>query len=270
MGVNKLFAISTIFLVISLPFATSQEVENEEDFSYLNGTETGPENWGNIRPDWAACGNGQMQSPIDLLDMNVQILPQLGELNASYKPSNAVLKNRGHDIKLEWQGDAGGIQINGTDYSLKQVHWHSPSEHTINGRRYALEAHLVHVSADNNIAVVGILYRIGLPNSFLVELGKYIKRISDVPEGEVVVGVVNPRRIKWESRNYYRYMGSLTVPPCTEGVVWSVLDKVGTVSKRQVDLLREAVDDDAEMNARPIQPTNGRPVGFYRPKKFRY
>ncbi|XP_072977032.1 alpha carbonic anhydrase 7-like [Typha angustifolia] len=270
MGFNKLFAISTIFLFVSLPFATSQEVENEEDFSYLSGTETGPENWGNIRVEWAACGNGQMQSPIDLSFRNVQILPQLGELNASYMPSNAILKNRGHDIMLEWQGDAGGIQINGTEYSLKQVHWHSPSEHTINGRKYALEAHLVHLSADNNIAVVGILYRIGRPDSFLAELEEYIQTISDEHEAEVVVGEVDPKDIEWENKNYYRYVGSLTVPPCTEGVVWSVIDKVETVSKRQVDLLREAVDDDAEMNARPIQPTNGRPIGFYRPKKFRY
>ncbi|XP_072979451.1 alpha carbonic anhydrase 7-like [Typha angustifolia] len=268
MGVGKIFAISTIFLFLSLPFATSQEVEHEEEFSYESGTETGPENWGHIHEEWAACGKGQMQSPIDLLDKRVEILPHLGKLRRSYKPSNAVLKNRGHDIMLEWEGEAGSLWINGTEYSLKQVHWHSPSEHTINGRRYSLEVHMVHESADKKAAVVGILYKIGRQDSFLAELEKYIKKISDEHEAEEKVGVIDPRHIKRGSRKYYRYMGSLTVPPCTEGVVWTIIKKVRTVSKHQVRLLREAVHDNAEMNARPIQQTNYRPIGFYRPQKF--
>nr|DAD28545.1 TPA_asm: hypothetical protein HUJ06_030013 [Nelumbo nucifera] len=258
-----------LLLIFNTEAATFHEVEDEREFDYLEGSGKGPDHWGELHEEWAACKNGDMQSPIDLLNERVQLVPGLGRLKRSYKPSNAILKNRGHDIALEWGEGAGSININGTDYVLEQCHWHSPSEHTLNGKRFDLELHMVHVSPDNTtanqIAVIGILYKIGRPDDFLSELKKGIWSIAD-SKNEVGVGVVDPRHIKIGSRKYYRYMGSLTVPPCTQGVIWTINTKVRTVSKGQVKALRDAVHDYAEQNARPLQPLNKREIHLYRPR----
>ncbi|MQM18946.1 hypothetical protein Taro_051946 [Colocasia esculenta] len=154
-----------------------EEVENEREFSYESGAENGPEHWGDIHKDWEACGKGRMQSPIDLSDERVQVVEHLGRLRRAYRPAHATMMNRGHDIMLKWAGGAGAIWINGTEYVLKQMHWHSPSEHTIDGKRYAMETHMVHESADNRIAVVGILYTFGRPDSFLTEVTLSLSKI---------------------------------------------------------------------------------------------
>ncbi|XP_011629346.1 alpha carbonic anhydrase 7-like, partial [Amborella trichopoda] len=137
----------------------------------LEGSEKGPKHWGELHPEWAACSNGDMQSPIDLHQKTVEVLPNLGCLKREYKPAKAILKNRGHDIMLNWgESGAGTLEINHTEYVLKQCHWHSPSEHTFNGRRYSLEMHLVHESKQEKRAVVAIAYKIGRPDSFLKEV----------------------------------------------------------------------------------------------------
>ncbi|XP_077251570.1 alpha carbonic anhydrase 7-like [Tasmannia lanceolata] len=265
---NPMFcAIVLIFLCYSNP-VISEEVKDESEFNYIEGSGIGPESWGQIHEEWAACSSGNMQSPIDLLEEKVEMSHQLGKLNRSYKPSNASLVNRGHDIMLNWTDGAGEIYLNGSGYILKQCHWHSPSEHTIDGRSYALEVHMYHESIDGKQAVVAIMYKIGRPDPFLAELMDDIRTIGNRIDAEEVVGVVDPKHIKLGSRKYYRYMGSLTTPPCTEGVVWTLLKKVRTVSREQVKLLRDAVHDDSEMNARPTQPKNNRPVHLYVPHKF--
>ncbi|KAG6497584.1 alpha carbonic anhydrase 7-like [Zingiber officinale] len=262
------FLFSALFVVLLVPwshFATAQEVEDEREFSYVVGSPDGPEHWGEIHQEWALCNNGDMQSPIDLLHERVHVVPGLGRIQRSYRASNATLRNRGHDIMLEWEEGAGTIHINGTDYELRQCHWHSPSEHSINGKRFAMELHMVHVSADQRVAVVGIMYTIGRPDTFLSELMEDIEEIADIREGERAVGLMDPRHIELGSRKYYRYMGSLTTPPCDQGVVWTISGKIRTVSKEQTALLRQAVHDEAEENARPIQPINGREIQFYTP-----
>ncbi|PIA43629.1 hypothetical protein AQUCO_01900198v1 [Aquilegia coerulea] len=264
LGNLHIFAFILLLVILKSRLITSQEVENESEFDYLVGSEKGPHKWGEIHKEWDACKNGEMQSPIDLLNKRVDVLKKYGKLKRNYTASNATLKNRGHDIMLQWKGDAGSLKINGTEYMLKQCHWHSPSEHTINGKRYDLEMHLVHVNPNNTIAVVGVMFDIGQPDPFLTELEKQIRAIGD-SHGEVEVGVVDPRHIKLGGKQYYRYMGSLTVPPCTEGVVWIMNKRVRTISKEQVQLLRTAVHDYAEQNARPLQSLNNRPIHLVDP-----
>ncbi|GLT54615.1 hypothetical protein SLA2020_278000 [Shorea laevis] len=260
-----LFCSIFVVLVFNSYRATSQELDDELEFDYDEKSEKGPARWGELHPEWSMCKNGTMQSPIDLMDERVEIVSHLGRLKRSYSPSTANLNNTGHDIKLKWDGGAGYIEINETQYVLKECHWHSPSEHTINGKRFDLEVHMVHESLDG-IAVVGILYKIGPPDSFLSSLKDHLETISNT--GEVVsAGIVNPKNIKIGSRKYYRYIGSLTTPPCTENVVWTIVRKVRTVSQEQVRLLRVAVHDDAGTNARPLQPINRRLVHLYRPNE---
>ncbi|XP_068641289.1 alpha carbonic anhydrase 7-like [Aristolochia californica] len=269
---NSLAICLTFFLIFfpSLMPVKSQEVEDEREFSYIEGSDNGPQHWGEIHEDWAACNKGNMQSPIDLLNERVEVVEHLGRLKRNYRPSNATLVNRGHDIMIDWTDGAGTITVNGTEYVLKQCHWHSPSEHSIDGRRFSLEVHLVHESADKKIAVFGIMYTIGRPDPFLSEILNHVDDIKDMEDARKKLGIVNPRHIKLGSRKYYRYKGSLTTPPCTEDVIWTILRKVRTVSREQVKMLREAVHDDSEMNARPVQPTNFRTVQLYTPRERKY
>ncbi|KAJ7976895.1 Alpha carbonic anhydrase [Quillaja saponaria] len=265
-----LFPASVIFvlaiLLLQVQFIRSQEVEEEREFDYMERSEKGPQQWGKLKKEWAACNNGGMQSPIDLSSNSVKLIPKLAELNKTYTSSNSTILNRGHDIALKWAGYAGSIHINGTEFFLQQCHWHSPSEHSVNGRRYDLELHMLHGSQDGNnkIAVVGLLYEIGQPDPFLSKLEKYIMSMVD-EEHEIKIGVIDPSEIKLDGKNYYRYMGSLTVPPCTEGVIWTINEKIMTVSSEQVKLLREAVHDYAEKNARPVQPLNRREIHLFEP-----
>ncbi|KAH9660674.1 alpha carbonic anhydrase 7 [Citrus sinensis] len=264
-AIQVLFCCFFVVLLLLSGTAISQEVDDEIEFNYEEGGENGPSKWGQLHSEWSACKNGRMQSPIDLLNERVQVVSHLGRLKRSYKPSNATLKNRGHDMMLQWEGGAGTLRINGTEYVLQQCHWHSPSEHTINGQRFALEAHMVHVSQDGKIAVVGIVYKIGRPDSFLESISDHLTQVAGSNERETVVGVIDPRGIKIGSRKYYRYIGSLTIPPCTENVLWTIVRKVRTVTREQVRSLRVAVHDESDTNARPQQPINLRIVKSYRP-----
>ncbi|KAL6661283.1 hypothetical protein ACP70R_000667 [Stipagrostis hirtigluma subsp. patula] len=270
LAVPALFA-AALLLAAAAPAARAQEeTEREEEFSYVPGEENGPEHWGAIKPEWAACGTGRMQSPIDLSHERVTLVRSLGYLNHSYRAAEASIVNRGHDIMIRFQGDAGSLVINGTAYYLRQLHWHSPTEHTVDGRRYDMELHMVHESAANKAAVIGILYEVGAPDAFLRKLEPFIRRIADRRDREEHVGVVDPRGARGRASVYYRYMGSLTTPPCTEGVIWTIVKRVRTVSKHQMELLRDAVHDDMEKNARPVQETNHRDISIFRPSPRRH
>ncbi|XP_031286739.1 alpha carbonic anhydrase 4-like [Pistacia vera] len=239
----------------------SQHEDHETPFSYSEGTGKGPKSWGNINPNWRTCGNGKMQSPIDLVGKSLLVSATLGKLKRDYNPASAVLQ-KGHFISVKWKGDAGQININGTYYKLVQCHWHTPSEHTFNGSRYELELHMVHVSSDNKKAVIGIVYEYGHPDPFLSRLFPYIKSLG---EKEKEIRNVNPGDVKFGSRKYYRYIGSLSTPPCTEGVIWTIVNKVRTVSREQVRALKEKVEDGFVENARPTQQLKGRAIWFYSP-----
>ncbi|KAL5221043.1 hypothetical protein ABZP36_025756 [Zizania latifolia] len=262
-----LAAVVALLLAAAVPAVRAQveETDHEEEFSYVSGDDNGPEHWGEIKPQWAHCGKGDMQSPIDLSHRRVTLVRELGYLNHSYSAAEASIVNRGHDIMVRFDGDAGSLVINGTAYYLRQLHWHSPTEHTVNGRRYDMELHMFHESTDKKAAVVGLLYEVGRSDGFLRKMEPYLKMIADKQDREEKVGVIDPRGLRSRASVYYRYMGSLTTPPCTEGVIWTIVKRVHTVSKYQLELLREAVNDDMENNARPLQKVNNRDISIFRP-----
>ncbi|PIN06525.1 Carbonic anhydrase [Handroanthus impetiginosus] len=243
--------------------ADETEAEDESPFTYDRKSKRGPGNWGNLNPTWKVCGNGRFQSPIDLADDRVVVSSKLGILRRAYKPAPAIIRNRGHDIMVAWEGDAGVVRINGTEYKLLQCHWHTPAEHTFDGKSFKMEIHIVHKNSHGQIAVIGILYKLGRPDPFLAKL---LQKIKIFDHKGINIGVVDPWDIKFGSRKYFRYIGSLTVPPCTEGVVWSILKKVRTVSMEQIRALRDAVHDGFEDNARPIQESDDIAVYMFRPQ----
>eukprot|EP01018_Ginkgo_biloba_P012139 Gb_11566 [translate_table: standard] len=261
---EKYIAVVLVVLVL-LVRGGCQEVDDEHEFGYEAG-EKGPSHWGDLKEEWQACGRGDQQSPIDLLNKKVHVYPDNGNLRRNYRAANASLRNRGHDIMVKWAEGAGTIEKDGTNFTLMQCHWHSPSEHTVNGQRYPLELHMLHMTHDNLTAVVGILYKYGRRDTFLAELMNEIASIGDMETTEEELGIVDPRHIKLGSRKYYRYVGSLTTPPCTEGVIWTIVKKVRTVSRQQVRALIHSVHDDFAQNARPTQHTNGRIIQLYNPR----
>ncbi|XBI75709.1 hypothetical protein VPH35_069044 [Triticum aestivum] len=163
-----LLIFSSSVLLSAVPAARAQqETDEEEEFSYSLDAENGPAHWGDIKEEWSACGKGNMQSPIDLASPRVSLVRGLGYLNHSYVAANAIIVNRGHDIMVKFEGDAGSVSIDGTPYYLRQLHWHTPTEHSINGRRYDMELHMFHESAQGKAAVIGVFYEIGAHDAFL-------------------------------------------------------------------------------------------------------
>ncbi|CAI0374796.1 unnamed protein product [Linum tenue] len=254
-----------MFILCSSASLSSRVGGRNISFTYKEGKgERGPKEWGSLSPKWRACGNGKLQSPIDVLSHGVEVSPELGKLQRDYKPAPATVKNSGHDIMVKWKADAGQIRVNETYYKLVQFHWHTPSEHTFNGSRYELELHVVHSSSNGGTAVIGIVYKYGKPDPFLSKV--LLRDIKKTRKGgkDIEVGIVNPGDIKFGRRKYYRYIGSLTTPPCTEGVVWTIVKKVRTVSRAQVKALRNAIYKGFKTNARPTQGANERVVKLYK------
>ncbi|KAJ3705946.1 hypothetical protein LUZ61_009651 [Rhynchospora tenuis] len=258
--------LSICFLFICL--ASTGADEAEVGFNYVPGSDIGPDRWGVINENWTTCGTGREQSPIDITEERIQEQPDLGRLLQKYQPAKATLKNQHIYLEVEWNGNAGSIIINGFTYNVSQFHWHSPSEHTINGQRYDLEMHIVHQNIVNEIAVIGVLYAYGPPDPFIAKLEPFIRNANNVEEQPI--GVVDPREAQGvNTTKYYRYMGSLTVPPCTEGVFWTVLDNVRTVSIEQVNLMKQALPEEFRNNSRPLQNINVRTIGLHQNLKIR-
>jgi hypothetical protein len=135
--------------------------DDDGEFSYRRDAGNGPARWGLIRREWSACAYGRLQSPIGLSDTVARITDRRGRLGRRYRPAAASLVNRGHDVMVRFNSNAGGVVVDGVAYRLRQMHWHTPSENAVNGRRYAMELHMLHESEDGKFAVVAQLYRIG-------------------------------------------------------------------------------------------------------------
>ncbi|CAM0953410.1 unnamed protein product [Alopecurus aequalis] len=240
-------------------------------FSYNTKSFAGPENWGKLSPAYKACGEGKAQSPIDIVTANAIPNPSLDNLTREYTPADATLNNNGKEITMTFEDHNGNIVSPGTildttadgtikAFGFKMIQWHSPSEHSIDGRRFPLEAHLVHESADGDFAIIGILYKMGNHDAFYDQLKGKLRELQKAPH--VATGLLELRSLEKRTGSYFRYMGSLTTPPCTENVVWNILGKVREISAEQLGLLTALKP---HKDNRPLQPLNGRPVEFYNP-----
>ena len=208
----------------------------------------GPEHWGSLDPGFAACSEGTRQSPIDLAEAEPGDLPDIA---FDYAPSAISIGNNGHTIQVDYQ-PGSGIVLEGTRYGLRQFHFHHPSEHTVEGGSFPLEMHLVHSAADGALAVVGVLFEEGPPNE---ALGPVWERLPAEPGPTAVVpGMVDAAALLPQRKTTWRYAGSLTTPPCTEGVSWLVMTEPLTVSAEQVGAFTAIFPG----NARPVQPRHGR------------
>ncbi|RIX44194.1 MAG: carbonic anhydrase family protein [Rhodocyclales bacterium GT-UBC] len=210
--------------------------------------EGAPDKWAQLDPQNKVCATGQRQSPIDIKD---GIKVDLEGIKFNYRPSSFRIIDNGHTVQVA-VGDSS-ISLTGKTYELVQFHFHRPSEEKINGQRFDMVVHLVHKSDEGQLAVVAVLLERGSENPFIQTLWNYMpleKNVSVEPPGVVV----NPLDLLPSARSYYTYMGSLTTPPCSEGVLWLVMKQPVQISGDQINIFSRLYRN----NARPIQPTAGR------------
>lgn len=210
--------------------------------------ETGPAHWGELSPEFKVCQLGLEQTPIDL---SSGIKGDAGNVSFDYRPLPLRIVNNGHTIQVN--ADPGcACVIGGTRYGLLQFHFHHPSEHLVDGTPFEMEAHFVHRAQDGALAVVGVFIKPGAHNGGLQPI------FDQMPKNEgpeiTAPGEVDPRAILPASRAYFRYMGSLTTPPCSEGITWTVFREPIEASLEQIRQFASVFAN----NARPVQRLNRR------------
>ncbi|MES2259295.1 MAG: carbonic anhydrase family protein [Pseudomonadota bacterium] len=212
--------------------------------------EQGPEQWAKLSPDNYAC-NGKNQSPVDLTGT---IHADLKPLKLEYQAGGNDIVNNGHTIQVGF-APGSALTLDGTRFELKQYHFHAPSENLIGGKSYPLEVHLVHADKDGNLAVVAVMFQEGAENKALKAIWPSMPK--DAGEKVALPAPVSAAALLPAKRAYYRFSGSLTTPPCSEGVRWLVMKAPVSVSKQQVEAFSHLVH---HANNRPVQALNGRAI----------
>ena len=246
------FLISVVIFLSTLLSAAPNLAPDEghaPHWSY-SGPE-GPDHWGDLDPTFALCKNGKEQSPIDIHEVHNS---DLQPIHFAYRPVPMKIINNGHTIQINVKS-GGGITIGGAKYQLVQFHFHKPSEEAINGKHFDMVAHLVHQDVGGKLAVVAVMLKSGKESPVLQLLWNNLPaddRKEHAP-GNVTVNVASLLPV---DQKYYTFAGSLTTPPCSEGVTWYVLKSPVQVSAAQIAAFGKLFP----MNARPIQPTNSRQI----------
>jgi carbonic anhydrase len=214
----------------------------------------GPLHWGDLDHDYAACKVGKEQSPIDIRRTKKADLPAI---RFEYKSGPIKIINNGYTaVRVNYAPGNGNFLIVGEKrYELTQFHFHRPSEEYIDGKPYDMVIHLMHAASDAKVAGVAVLLKAGSANATIQQLWQYMPKTPG-KEREVPGVDLNPAGLLPRDSAYYMYMGSLTAPPCTEGVAWFVLKAPVDVSAEEINAFAELYPHDV----RPPQPLNGRVV----------
>jgi carbonic anhydrase len=208
----------------------------------------GPEAWARLNPEFAKCSSGQRQSPIDIRG---GIKVDLDPVQFDYKPVAFGVVDNGHTVQVNL-GQGNAIEVQGRRYELVQFHFHRPSEERIDGRQFDMVAHLVHKDPEGRLAVVAVLLDRGSAHAVVQQVWNNLP----LEKGEQLDArtPIDLSALLPADRRYYTYMGSLTTPPCSEGVLWMVMQQPVTISQSQINIFAKLYP----MNARPIQSAAGR------------
>lgn len=216
----------------------------------------GPENWGNLDPKNFMCKDGRNQSPVNISsDVIVTTTKGLDKIKFSYTTEAAEVINNGHTVQVNVK-PGSSIEVDGTQFDLKQFHFHTPSENQIEGKHFPLEAHFVHVSENGQLAVVALMFEDGAENTLIKKVWDQMSSNAGEIKG-CGVSAAKARDFLPKNKDYYRFDGSLTTPPCSEGVRWLVLQNYSHVNQEQVAKFKEIMHGN---DNRPIQPINARKV----------
>jgi len=211
---------------------------------------SGPDHWAELSEEFAACAEGRNQSPIDIA---APVEANLTPIELDYSGRTAALLNNGHTIQVD-VSPGSSLSADGLEFELVQFHFHSPSENRVRGERFPLEAHFVHKGASGELAVLAVLFRSGAAEPSLESIWANIP--AKAGESTALELALSELSFMPQDRSYYRYSGSLTTPPCTEGVRWYVLKSNSSVSPEQASAFVDAIGE----NARAPQPLNSRLV----------
>lgn len=215
------------------------------DWDYKN-----PAQWSKLNPHYQAC-SGLNQSPINI-ERTIQA--DLAPLKFDHDSTAKAVQNHGHTVQVEFN-DGASLTLDGQKFDLKQFHLHSPSENTIHGKRYPMELHLVHASAQGELAVVALMFEEGKQNAKLQHIWEVLPKKKG--ETRTLHSKNTAASFLPERLDYYRFNGSLTTPPCSEGVRWLVIKEIQQASKAQIKAFADLM---AEPNNRPIQPIGARVI----------
>ena len=228
------------------PVAAAPEAVAPAPWSY--GGMTGPQAWGRLKPEYSACAAGKRQSPIDIRD---GIALDLDPVQFDYKPGAFAIIDTGRTIQVK-VAPGNAIEVGGRRYVLQQFHFHRPSEARVNGKQFEMDVQLVHKDAEGRLAVVALLLQRGAAQPLLQTLWNHLP--LEKQEEVAVPTAIDLNQLLPDDRRYYTYMGSMTTPPCSEGVLWLVMQQPVTASARQIDIFSRLYP----MNARPMQQAAGR------------
>ncbi len=239
----RTLALLTVGLIPALAMASHWSYEGEGS----------PEHWSEVSPENQLCKQGMNQSPIDI---NETLKAHINPLKSSYIDSPINIINNGHTVQAGFTADAKDtVTIDGVLFQLQQLHFHAPSENTLHGKHYSMEMHLVHKNASGEIAVVAVMFETGTKNSELAKLWQAMPLKSD--EKAELTQKVDMDKLLPKDLSHYRFSGSLTTPPCSEGVRWLVMKQPATLSTEQ---LKQFTSDMHHDNNRPVQQLHGRVV----------
>lgn len=263
--IARLFSIGIVTMLSSIVVAEAPH------FAYSG--DNGPANWSKLSPDFAVCQAGKNQSPVNVAGAQDVQLPEL-DLNYSTLAQSFV--NNGHAVQANYAAGstladsyhdnapnlahvqyAPGSTIGHLDstFELKQFHFHAPSEHQLNGKNMPAEMHFVHADQSGHLAVVGVFVVEGTAHPAISQLWEDLP--GEEGEDNDLDQRISASDLLPGSKDYFYYQGSLTTPPCSEGVRWLVMKEPIAMSTDQIAALEKAIGFD---NNRPVQALNGRVV----------
>lgn len=211
--------------------------------------------WGDLSPKYGTCKKGHNQSPINIVTTKVEHSGHQDKITFNYVTAGTEVVNNGHTIQVNVEAGSS-ITVGGETFLLKQFHFHTPSENQINGKNFPLEVHFVHVSKDNHLAVVGVLFEDGVDNPELRYIWEKMPHKAH-REAPIFFSAEHVNNILPKNKDYYKFIGSLTTPPCSENVKWMVMKNYSTISGPEV---REFLHTLHFENNRPVQEINSRVI----------
>jgi len=229
-----------VFAVV-VGIAVAPSAVSAQKFDYFGAA--GPMFWSELSPGWSTCGHGKTQSPVDFTSPSQM---QSHKLAIAYGDTTGEIFNNRHTIEVETEG-RDTLTLKGVTYKLVQFHFHSVSEHLVKGRGFDMEMHLVHASPDGSNAVIGVFLRRGSSSGSLAPIFQSLP--DDLSIKHPLEAPFNPRSFLPKSDAHFQYLGSLTTPPCTEGVQWIVMNEPVTLSDEDMARFNERI----HFNARPVQ-----------------
>ena len=246
---SRLFSFSSMLMITLALSAGLALADHGPHWGYEGGS--GPDHWAELDPGFAVCRTGRHQSPIDLAEFVDAQMPPLG---FRYMPGGRDEVNNGHTIQIDYEAGSSLI-LDGRRYELKQFHFHTPSENHIAGKEFPMEVHLVHADRSGRLAVVAVMMQAGAENPTLAAAWPSMPERAN--SRVHLAERISASGLLPTDHDYYRFTGSLTTPPCTEGVAWVVMKHPVTASAEQIRRFAEVMH---HPNNRPIQPVNARAV----------